>query len=92
MTEFYYNCLINEATTHSRFEEMYEYQPSTPIEWLFRLAGTATNAAEKCTLIANIRDVVNTLLKLSKERMAAKSTTTAPLFQTGDLDLCLSTK
>ena len=31
MVEFYYNCSINEATTHSPFEMMYEYQPSTRI-------------------------------------------------------------
>ncbi len=30
MVEFYYNCSINEATSHSPFEIMYGFQPSTP--------------------------------------------------------------
>jgi len=34
MIEFYYNCSINEATTHSPFEVMYGYHPSTPVDRL----------------------------------------------------------
>jgi hypothetical protein len=49
------------------------------------------NAVDRLTLIANIPDVVNQLLRLSKERMAARSTRTAPIFQPGDL-FYLSTK
>ena len=29
MVEFYYNCSINEATSHSPFEVMYRFQPSS---------------------------------------------------------------
>jgi len=32
--EFYYNCSINEASTHSPFEVMYGYQPYTPADRL----------------------------------------------------------
>ena len=91
MDEFYYNCSINEATTHSPFKVMYRYQPSTPVDRLLSATGATTNAADRFTLIANIRDVVNQLLKLSKDRMAERSTRTAPIFQPGDL-VYLSTK
>ena len=38
MVEFYYKCSINEATTHSLFEVMYGYHPSTLADRLFPLA------------------------------------------------------
>jgi len=85
MIEFYYNCFINEATNHSPFEIMYRYQPSTPADRLLPMAGTTADATHRLTLIADIRDVVNQLLKSSKERMAARSTRTAPIFQPGNL-------
>ena len=91
MVEFYYNCSINEATTHLPFEVMYGYQPSTPADRLLPMAGATADAAHILTLIANIRYVVNQLLKLSKERMAARSTRTAPIFQPGHI-VYLSTK
>jgi len=72
MVEFYYNCSINEATTQSPFEVMYAYQPSILADRLFQLAGGATDAANRLTLIADIRDGVNQFLKLTKEKMAAK--------------------
>jgi hypothetical protein len=85
MVEFYYNRSINEATTHSPFEVMYGYQPSTPADRLLSMVGATTDAADRLTLIADIRDVVNQLLRLSKERMATRSTRTTPIFQPGDL-------
>jgi hypothetical protein len=80
MVEFYYSCSINEATTHSPVEVMYGYQPSTQADRLFPLVDATTDATHRLTLIANIRDVVDQLLKLCKERMAAKSTRNAPIF------------
>jgi hypothetical protein len=91
MAEFYYSCSINEAITHSPFEVMHGYQPSTLADRLFPLAGAAADAAARLTLIADTRDVANQLLKLSKERMAARSTRAAHIFQLGDL-VYLSTK
>ena len=80
MVAFYYKCSINEATTHSPFEVMYGYPPSTPADRPLPMAGATADAADILTLIANIRDVVNQLLKLSKERVAARSTRTDPIF------------
>jgi len=91
MVEFYYNCSINEATTHSPFEVMYGYQQSTLADRLLPIVGATVDAADILTLITDIRDIVNQLLKLSKERMATRSTRTADIFQPGDLDY-LSTK
>jgi hypothetical protein len=91
MVEFYYNCSINEATTHSPFEVMYGYQPSTPADRPLPMVDATADATDRLALIADIRDVVNQLLKLSKERRATKSTRTAPIFQLGDL-VHLSTK
>jgi hypothetical protein len=91
MVEFYYNCSINEAASHSPFEVMYGYQPSTPADRLLPLVGASADAADRLTLIADIREVVTQLLKLSKERIAARSTRSAPIFQPGDL-VYLSTR
>jgi hypothetical protein len=55
------------------------------------MLGATADAADKLTLIADIRDIVNQLLKLYKERIATRSTRTAPIFQPGDL-VYLSTK
>jgi hypothetical protein len=85
IVEFYYNCSINEVKAHSTFEVIYEYQPSTPADRLLPLAGATTDAAHRLTLIADIRDVVNQLLKLYEEKMVAGSIRTAPIFQPGDL-------
>jgi hypothetical protein len=70
---------------------MYGYQPCTPADGLLPLAGAIADASDRSTFITYIRDVVNQLLKLSKERLAARSTRTAPIFQPGDL-VYLSTK
>ncbi len=70
---------------------MYGYQTPTPADRLLPMAGATADAAHRLTLIAYIRDVVNQLLKLSKERMATRSTRMAPIFQPGDL-VYLSTK
>ena len=34
MVELYYNCSINEESTHLSFEVIYGYQPSTPTDRL----------------------------------------------------------
>ena len=91
MVEFNCNCSINEAASHSPFEVMYGYQPSTPADRLLPLVGASADAADRLTLIADIREVVTQLLKLSKERIAARSTRSAPNFQPGDL-VYLSTR
>ena len=70
---------------------MYGFQPSTHVDRLLSLTGATAEAADKLTMITNIRDVVHQLIKLSNERTAARSTRIAPLFQTGD-DVYLSTK
>ena len=91
IAEFYYNYSINEATTHSPFKGVYGYQPSTPADRLLPIVGATTDAADRLTLIAYIRDVVSQLLKLPKKRPAARSTSTTSIFQPGDL-VYLSTK
>jgi len=70
---------------------MYGYQPSTPADRLLPMVGATADSTDRLTLIADIRDVVNQLLKLSKESIAVRSTRTAPIFQPGDL-VYLSTK
>jgi len=49
------------------------------------VGATKDGATRLLTSIADIRNVVNQLLKLSMERMASRSTRTAPIFQPGDL-------
>ena len=71
---------------------MYGYQPSTLVDRLLPLAGAIANAVDKLKLVSNIRDVVEQLFQISKERMATtRSAKTAPIFQLRDL-VYLSTK
>ena len=70
---------------------MYGYQPSTPADRLLPLASAIADASDRLSLIADIRDVVDQLLKLSKGKIEARSTRTAPSLQPGDL-VYLSTK
>ncbi len=91
MVKFYYSCSINEATSHSPFEVMYGFQPSTLAKFLLPLTSALAEAADRSTVIAHINDVVYESIKLSKERMKNKSTRNAPLFQLGDIAY-LSTK
>jgi hypothetical protein len=72
MVEMYYNCSINEASTRSPFEVVYNYQPSTPADRLLPMVDAKADAIDRLTLITDIRDVVNQQLKLSKERMASR--------------------
>jgi hypothetical protein len=60
---------------------MYGYQPSTPADRILPLVGAIVDAANRLTLIADIRNVIYQVIKLSKEKMSARSTTTAPSFQ-----------
>ena len=46
MMEFYYNCSINEATSHSPFEVMYEFQPSTIAGRFLPLTGATVEATD----------------------------------------------
>jgi len=85
MVEFYYNCSINEASSRSPFEVTYGHQPSIPAERILSLIGADADAIDRLTLIADIRDVLNQLFKVSKESIAARSIKTAPSFQPGDL-------
>ena len=84
MVRFYYYCSINEATSHSPFEVMYRFQPSTHADRLLPLTGATAEVADRLTIITDLRDVVHKLLNLSKKRMAAISTRTVPLFKSGD--------
>ena len=54
MIEFYDNCSINEASTHSPFDVMYGCQPSTPADRLLPLAGTTIDATHRLISIADI--------------------------------------
>ncbi len=58
MVEFYYNYSINEATSHSPFEVMYEFQLSTPVDRLLPLTGATANATDRLTTITNTKDFV----------------------------------
>jgi hypothetical protein len=91
MVELYYNCYINEAASHSPFEVMYGFQPSTHVDRLLPLIDATAEAVDRLTMIKDIRDVVHQLIKLLKERMVARTTRTALLFQPGDY-VYLSTK
>ena len=63
---------------------MYGFQPSIPADRLLPLTGATVEAAGRLTMISDIRDVVPQSIKLSKERMSARTTRTAPLFQPVD--------
>ena len=47
MVEFSYNCSINEAATHSPFEVVYGYHPSTPPDRLLPMVGATADADKK---------------------------------------------
>ncbi len=81
MVELCYNRYVNEATSHSSFEDMYGFQPSTIAYRLLSLIGAIAETTDIMTMIGDIIDVVYELIKLSKERMAARSTRIVPLFQ-----------
>jgi hypothetical protein len=51
---------------------MYGFQPSTPADRLFPLAGATPDATDRLTSIVEIRDVVKQLLILSKQRMVVR--------------------
>ena len=64
---------------------MYGYMPSTHAYRLLPLTRATMDEASTLTPITGIRDMVKQFLMLSKEKMIAKSTRTAPLFQHGNL-------
>ena len=92
MVEFYYNYSINEATSHSPFEVMYGFQSSTSADRLLPLIGAIAEAVGRLIMMRDITDVVHQLIELSKERMAARSTRTAPLFHPDNDYVYISTK
>ncbi len=63
---------------------MYGFQPSTHANRLLPLTGATAEDVDRLNMIRDIRDVIHQLIKLSKERMATRSTRTAPLFQPDD--------
>jgi hypothetical protein len=91
MVEFYYNCFVKEATSHSPLEVMFGFQPSTHANRLLPLTRATADATDRLTMITDIGDVIHQLINLSKERMAARSTRTDPFFQPDDY-VYLSTK
>ncbi len=66
IVEFYYNCSINESTSHSPFEVMYGFQPSTPGDRFVPLTGASIEATDRMTMITDIRDVVHQLTKCQR--------------------------
>ncbi len=90
MFGFYYNCSTNEAARHSPFEIMYGFQSSTLADRLLPLTDSPTDASNRLTNIVEIRDAINQLLILSKDRMAARSTRSPSIFHIGN-PVCLST-
>ena len=84
MTEFYYNCSINESSKHSPFEVSYGFQHATPTDRLLPLIGAPASAAGRLTDLVSTRDVVRELLTLSKQRMVARSPRPATTFVVGD--------
>jgi hypothetical protein len=84
MVEFYYNCSINESSKHSPFEVTYGFQPATHADRLLPLIGAPPLVADRLTEMANVREVVRELLMLSKQRMGARSSRSAPTFVLGD--------
>jgi len=84
MVELYYNCSINEASTHSPFEVSYGFLPAAHADRLLQLNGAPTFVVERLTVLASVRDVLRELLTLSKQRMDARSYKPTPTFVVGD--------
>ena len=91
MIEFQYNSFRSDATQHSPFETIYGFQPAAPIDRMLPLEGAEPAAAERLSQLADTQAVVRELLKLSKERQAARRTSYTPTFEPGD-KVYLSTK
>ena len=64
---------------------MYRLQPSTLADRLLPLAESIADAADRLAEIVEIMDVNKQLLILFKERMAARSTRSPPIFRIRDL-------
>ncbi len=58
---------------------MYGFQPSTHADRLLPLIDATAEATDRLTTISDIRAVIYELIKLSKERMAARSTISEPM-------------
>ena len=70
---------------------MNRFQSYTHADRLLSFTIAIVESVEKLTMITDIKDVAHQLIKLSKERIAATSTRTAPPFHPGDY-VYLSTK
>ena len=82
---------VSKATRHSPFESLYGFQPSAPVDRMMSLDDIPVSAADRLQNIADTQMVVRELLKLSKDRQSASSTTSFPEFAVNDL-VYLSTK
>ena len=91
MIEFQYNSFQSDATRHSPFETYYKFQPAAHVDRMLPLDDAEPAAADRLTKIAYTQAVVKELLKLSKERQAARRTSYTPSFEPGD-KVYLSTK
>lgn len=91
MIEFQYNSTESDSTKHSPFESYVGYEPAAPVDRMLPLDGADSAAADRLTKIADIQAVVKELLKISKERQAARRTPFTPTFQPEDL-VYVSTK
>ncbi len=60
---YYYNCSINEVASHSPFEVMHGFPSTTHADRQLPLTGATVEAADRLTMISNIRDGVYELIK-----------------------------
>ena len=84
MIEFQYNLFQSDATRHSPFETYYGFQPASRVDRMLPLDDAEPAAADRLTKIADTQAVVKDLMKLSKERQAARRTSYTPSFEPGD--------
>ncbi len=64
MIKLYYNCSINEGSTHSPFEVSYGFQPTTLADRLLSLIGAPAHVADRLTEFTSVRGVGCELLTL----------------------------
>jgi Integrase core domain. len=92
MIEFQYNSSMSESTQHSPFESTYGFQPPAPVDMMLPAITDSDSAAdERLIKLADTQAVVKELLRLSKDRQAARRSTPTPVFQPGSM-VYLSTK
>ena len=72
MIEFQYNSFTSENTQHSPFETSYGYQPAAHVHRMLPVDDDEPEAIHRLTKLADTQAVVKELLKLSKDRQAAR--------------------